>query len=81
MNKLIKLQQDTSVGSQWVEIDTSTEYKTFQITEHNGDGNQLEALDIQLQMNEEELVIGNVQLNKLGIKLLKEFINQLNTEI
>ena len=81
MNNLIKLQQETSVGTQRIHIDTSSEYKDFIITEYDKDGNETFEESLQIQMNEQELLIGKVQLNKLGIKLLKEFLNQLNTEL
>ena len=81
MNSRIKLQQDTSVGYQLLVVDTSTDYKTFEITEFDHNDEITEEFTMQLQMREGELVLNNVQLNKLGIKLLKEFINQLNTEL
>jgi len=77
MNNLIKLQQETSIGCQRLHIDTSTSYRDFIITEYDNKNTETESLHIQLQADEQGLVIGNVQLNVLGIKLLKEFINTL----
>ena len=78
MKTIIKLNTEEGVTKRNIEIDNSSEFKDFVLTQENSNSkNDIRTLHVENDTTKRNITINGIVLNDIELQLFKEFINQV----
>ena len=78
MKTVIKITIEEGVIKRNIEIDNSSEFKDFVLTQKNSNSkNNIRTLHVENDTTNRNITINGIVLNDIELQLFKEFINQV----